>query len=197
MNTARYRSLPTVGAADPRVASRASGHDHLIARTCDPGGPASTGRAARVSGGGRSRCADMPWSRYAVHMPVAARPGSDGWSATRSAVESPADNLRSFVTFVRDDPSDCGDRQVFVRIDGDRRLVLAFGDAIEIEVQPGLHHFRIHNTLFWRHVRIGIEPGERLQCRIVNSARWWTAGVVGILGAAPLFLSVHMTALEA
>ena len=126
-------------------------------------------------------------------MSVAAWPGRDGRSATWLAVQSPADDLRSFVTFVRNDPADCGDRQVFVRIDGDRRIALVFGDSVEIEVQPGLHHFRIHNTLFWKHVRIGIEPGERLHCRIINAGRWWTAGVVGLLGAAPLFLSVEMT----
>jgi hypothetical protein len=103
-----------------------------------------------------------------------------------------ADDLRSFVTFIRNDPADCGQRQVFVRIDGGQRLALVFGEAVEIEVQPGLHHFRVHNTLFWKHVRIGIEPGEHLRCCIVNSARWWTAGVVGVLGAAPLFLSVEI-----
>jgi hypothetical protein len=125
-------------------------------------------------------------------MPVEARSRIDGRPGAAPAAPGRADDLRSFVTFVRNDPSDCGQRQVFVRIDGKRRLAMVFGDAVEIEVHPGLHHFRVHNTLFWKHVRIGIEPGERLVCRIVNSARWWTAGVVGVLGAAPLSLSVEI-----
>ena len=125
-------------------------------------------------------------------MPVAARSWIDGRPGTAAAAPGRGDDLRSFVRFVRNDPSDCGQRQVFVRIDGSRRIALVFGDAVEIEVQPGLHHFHVHNTLFWKHVRLGIEPGEHLECGIVNSARWWTAGVVGVFGAAPLFLSVRI-----
>ncbi|HEX5217490.1 MAG TPA: hypothetical protein VFV98_18650 [Vicinamibacterales bacterium] len=125
-------------------------------------------------------------------MPVATAtpPRSRIISAPSSGVA--LDDLRSAVTFVRNDPSDVGQRQVFVRIDGGRRIALLFGESVEVEVQPGLHQFRIHNTLFWKHIRTGVEPGERLECRIVNSARWWTAGIVGVLGAAPLFLEVEL-----
>lgn len=130
---------------------------------------------------------------YPVGMPVAFRRRPDGASTAAAVTSSLSDDLRSSVTFVRDDPSDCRQRQVFVRVDGDRRLVLVYGDSVEVELRPGMHHFFIHNTLFWKNVRIGIEPGEHLQCRVVNAGRWWTAGVVGVLGAAPLFLSVQMT----
>lgn len=124
-------------------------------------------------------------------MPTSALPGH-GTTTAAPAAFTPADDLRSFVTFVRDDATDCGQRQVFVRIDRARVVTIGFGESVEVELQPGLHHFRIHNTLFWKHVHLGIEPGERLRCRLINSARWWTAGVVGILGAAPLFLEVEI-----
>ena len=125
-------------------------------------------------------------------MPVAAAAPPRERHVTAPADGRAVDDLRSFVTFMRDDPSDVGQRQVFVRIDGGRRIALVFGESVEIEVKPGLHHFRIHNTLFWKHIRTGIEPGEHLECRIVNSSRWWTAGLVGMLGAAPLFLTVEL-----
>ena len=128
-------------------------------------------------------------------MPATLRADRGSAAARFARLERDADDLRSVVTFVRDHPSDCGQRQVFVRVDGGLRLALVFGEAIDVELRPGLHHFRIHNTLFWKHVHVAIEPGEHLQCRIVNSARWWTAGVVGVIGAAPLFLSVQMTSL--
>jgi hypothetical protein len=107
------------------------------------------------------------------------------------------DDLRSFVTFVRDDPADFKQRQVYVRVNGRRLITLLFGESVEVELLPGMHHFRIHNTLFWKHIRLGIEPGERLRCRIINSSRWWTAGFVGVLGAAPLFLSVEILSEQA
>ena len=120
--------------------------------------------------------------------------GSTPIRRTAAPPVAPAEDLRSFVTFVRDDPADCGQRQVYVRIDGDRLLRIVFGESVEVEFAPGLHRFRIHNTLFWKNIRLAIEPGERIRCRIINSARWWTAGFVGVLGAAPLFLSVKLSA---
>lgn len=124
-------------------------------------------------------------------MPSSAVPARR--SRVVSATTAPAhDDLRSFVTFVRDDPADFKQRQVYVRVNGRLLITLVFGDAVEVELPPGMHHFRIHNTLFWKHIRLGIEPGERLRCRIINAGRWWTAGFVGVLGAAPLFLSVEI-----
>jgi hypothetical protein len=58
------------------------------------------------------------------------------------------DDLRSFVTLSRTHPTDCGDRQIFVRLDG-RETRLAFGEEFTDELRPGLHHMRVHNTLMW------------------------------------------------
>jgi hypothetical protein len=100
------------------------------------------------------------------------------------------DDLRCSVTFSRQHPKDCGQRQVFVKLDGQERITLNFGDTVTLDVMPGAHHIRVHNTLFWKNVNFSIEPGERLEFLIINSERWWTAGMVGILGSAPLFLTV-------
>ena len=117
---------------------------------------------------------------------------------TRPArLETPAaagvelDDLRALVTVSRTHPADCQDRQVIVRLDDGARATLVFGQSFTIEVQPGAHHLRAHNTLMWRNVHFTIEPGEHLDFIMINSARWWTAGMVGVLGAAPLFLTVE------
>ena len=57
-------------------------------------------------------------------------------------------------------------------------------------MNPGRHKLRVHNTLFWKNLQFSIEMGERLEFLMINRARWWTAGVVGVLGSAPLFLTV-------
>ena len=101
------------------------------------------------------------------------------------------DELRCSVTFSRQHPSDCGFRQVFARLDGGEQVALVFGEAVTIDVEPGQHRLRVHNTLFWKNLAFTIEPGEHLQFVIINGARWWTAGIVGLLGAAPLFLTVR------
>lgn len=101
------------------------------------------------------------------------------------------DDLRSTIGLTRRHPSDCGERQVFVRIDGGPRIALVFGESVTIEVAPGSHLLVAHNTLFRKRVPFAIEPAEHLEFELVNSARWWTAGVAGLLGAAPLFLTVR------
>jgi hypothetical protein len=101
------------------------------------------------------------------------------------------DDLRAFITLSRTHRSDCGQRHVFVRLDGGERVRLAFGDSCTLEVQPGAHHLRIHNTLVWKNIHFTIELGEHLDFLIANEARWWTWGMVAVLGSAPLFLRVE------
>jgi len=48
----------------------------------------------------------------------------------------------------------------------------------------------VHNTLVWKNVRFTIEPGEHLDFIVINEVRWWTYGMVAVLGSAPLFLKV-------
>jgi hypothetical protein len=93
------------------------------------------------------------------------------------------------------DPRDCGQRQVFVRLDGGPRMALTYGQAVTIDVEPGQHVLLAHNTLFRKRVRFAIEPSEHLEFVLINGARWWTAGVAGVLGAAPLFLTVEQVSL--
>ena len=101
------------------------------------------------------------------------------------------DDLRALVTISRGHPSDCQQRQVIARLDGGSRLQLLFGDSATLELEPGAHHLHVHNTLMWRNVHFTIEPGEHLEFIAVNYAHWWTYGIVGVLGSAPLFLKVH------
>ncbi len=100
------------------------------------------------------------------------------------------DDLRTLLIVRRDDRRDVGVRQVYVRIDGGRSIPLCFGESITIELQPGAHRVRVHNTLMWKNVRFTIEAGEHLELLAINEARWWTAGMAGVLGSAPLFLRV-------
>jgi hypothetical protein len=105
-----------------------------------------------------------------------------------STVDS--DDLRSLVTISREHPTDCGHRQVIVRLDQGPKVQLVFGQSFTAEVQPGAHRLRAHNTLVWKNIRFTIEPGEHLDFIVINEARWWTHGMVAVLGSAPLFLKV-------
>ncbi|HVQ43003.1 MAG TPA: hypothetical protein VMS54_12380, partial [Vicinamibacterales bacterium] len=73
------------------------------------------------------------------------------------------DDLRCLITFSRTHPSDCGQRQVFARLDGGEQVALLYGDIVTLEVNPGRHRLRVHNTLFWKNLEFTIEMGERLE----------------------------------
>jgi hypothetical protein len=101
------------------------------------------------------------------------------------------DELRTFVTVSRAHPSDVQQRQVVVRIDGGRPATLLFGDSFTLEVPPGTHRLRAHNTLVWKTVTFAVEPGEHLEFIVINRGPAWTYALLAILGAAPLFLTIE------
>ena len=119
-----------------------------------------------------------------------------GRRAPEESETAPVDDLRSTVTFCRTHRTDCQQRQIFVRLDDEPRMTLVYGDAVTHEVAPGAHRLRVHNTLFWKTLTFAIEPGEHLECLVINRARWWTYGMAGLLGAAPLFLTVRLNSLR-
>ena len=114
-----------------------------------------------------------------------------GAVAERDDAPGEVDDLKSTVTIGRTHPSDCGQRQIFARLDEHPRITLVFEDSVTMDVLPGRHRLRVHNTLFWKTIDFAIEPAERLEFQVINSARWWTYGMAGVLGSAPLFLRVR------
>jgi hypothetical protein len=78
------------------------------------------------------------------------------------------DDWRSFVTVRRTDPGDLGLREVFVRLDDRARVRLLHGEVCTLEVSPGLHQIRTHNTLMWRTLSFAVEPGEHLEFSFLN-----------------------------
>jgi len=100
----------------------------------------------------------------------------------------------AYVTIVRGNPDDVGDRQMFVSLDGERIATLMFGQKITRDVGPGLHRLRISNTLFWKSVTFTVKPGQRVQFEIVNRAGRLTYGMFGLIGLGPLYVGVERVA---
>jgi len=116
--------------------------------------------------------------------------------AVRADVGPHHEDLRSVVTLRRDHPTDVAERHVIARLNGGQPVKLRFGESVTAELPPGRHHLRVHNTLFWKNIHFAIEPGEHIEFLAINRARWWTAGVAGVLGSAPLFLTVVQRSLR-
>jgi len=105
------------------------------------------------------------------------------------------EELRTLVTFSRRHPRDIGQRQVYVRLDGGPSVALLYGQSVTLEVQPGAHCLRAHNTLMWRTENFHVEAGEHLEFLIINRGGPLTFGIAALLGAAPVFLKIERRSL--
>ena len=95
------------------------------------------------------------------------------------------------VTVHRTSPEDVRDRQVIVSIDGHRIADLLYGQTVTREIVPGLHTIRANNTLVWKTLEFEAPPGVHLHFTCINRApRGWFY-LVGIIGIAPLFVSLR------
>src|SRR5918997_6049121 len=77
------------------------------------------------------------------------------------------------VTVTRTSEDDFKSRQVVVTLDGRRLPDLLWGDSVTIEIAPGAHRLRVHNTLVWKNVSFSVGPGEQAFFEVINRA---TAG---------------------
>jgi len=106
------------------------------------------------------------------------------------------DELRTLVTITRTHERDIRVRQVYVRIDGGARVALLFGESFTLEVRPGTHRLRVHNTLFWKNIAFHMEAGEHLEFVLINRGGRFTFPLVALMGVAPLYLSVERRSLR-
>lgn len=94
------------------------------------------------------------------------------------------------LTLARTAPNDVGIRQVFVSVDGKDVAVLVHGQTATVEVAPGPHRMRIHNTLVWKTLHFDAAPGDQIRYDIVNRAGFGTVALVATLGVGPIYLTV-------
>lgn len=129
-------------------------------------------------------------------MPVrlATRPPAD--ERRPAAPDNVEDDLRTRVTLTRTSARDYGQRQVFVRIDDGPRIALVFDESLTLELPPGRHRLRAHNTLVWRTVDFTVEMGEHLEFQLVNHGNWVTMMLLMWLGTGPLYLSIERRSLR-
>jgi hypothetical protein len=94
------------------------------------------------------------------------------------------------LTLARTAPNDVGIRQVFVSVDGKDVAVLVHGQTATVDIEPGEHKMRIHNTLVWKTVMFDASAGEAIRYDIINRAGFGTMALVATLGVGPIYLTV-------
>lgn len=120
-------------------------------------------------------------------MPVALDPRLEG--VTQLPAE--ADDLPATLTITRTSEEDFKQRQLIVRLDGERIATLLWGDSVTRDVDPGPHSIRISNTLVWKTIEFTLHPGEQAFFEAVNRAGFATYPMLLIFGVGPLYLTVR------
>lgn len=94
------------------------------------------------------------------------------------------------LTVHRTSDEDCGDRQVIFSLDGERIAELLYGQTVTLDIPPGAHRLRANNTLVWRTAEFVAPAGTHVHFTCINWAPSWLYYMVGILGVAPLFVTL-------
>jgi hypothetical protein len=90
----------------------------------------------------------------------------------------------------RPPPGGLGDPYpITIFVDGERHAQLMPGDSTTLELAPGLHRLRAHNTLLSRTVQVQAHAGEEQRYVVRNRAGFWTV-LVGLLGTGPLSVAL-------
>lgn len=97
----------------------------------------------------------------------------------------------TLLTLHRTSPRDERSRQVVCKLDGAWVTDLLYGQEHTLEILPGTHELRLHNTLMWRTVRFTVRPGGHARFVVVNRAPAGFHALLLIIGVAPLVLEVR------
>jgi len=95
------------------------------------------------------------------------------------------------ITVERTSPKDVKQRQVIVKLDGERFATLLHGESATREVPPGPHRLKFDNTWAWKNIDFTLGENEHATFKAVNRAgklTWW---LVGLLGAGPMYLTIE------
>ena len=103
---------------------------------------------------------------------------------------------KSTVTIRRQALNDVGYREIFISLDGEKpERLLQYGDAVTLELPPGPHRLRAHNTLFLKTLDFTLAVGEHASFTAINRAGFGTysalAFLIGFLGAGPFYLTLQ------
>ena len=95
------------------------------------------------------------------------------------------------ITVQRTSPADVQNRQIYVTLDGSPIATLFFGKSVTRPLEPGPHKLTADNTLRKKSIEFDVKPGEHVQFMVTSTPGWGYNFLVGLIGAAPISISVE------
>lgn len=95
------------------------------------------------------------------------------------------------LTVSRTSPDDVQQRQVIVKLDGQKIATLMFGQSKSVEVVPGKHTLIVDNTWKKKKIEFEAQRGEDVRFRVINQLSTFGWILATSLGAGPMKLTVE------
>src|SRR5580704_446336 len=103
-------------------------------------------------------------------------------------MDSDSSDEQASITIRRKSPEDVQQRQIIVKVDGEKVGELYYGDTISIRVTAGHHRLRVDNT--WKTVELDVAAGDHLKFQTTSRAGRFSWFLVSMLGAGPIYVSI-------
>lgn len=95
------------------------------------------------------------------------------------------------ITLRRNEQEDAQERQIVVKLDGQNKGELMFGDSMTIPVSAGQHRLTVDNTWNWKTLELDVKAGEHIKFRTVSRVGRFTWFLVSLFGAGPMYVSIE------
>ena len=94
------------------------------------------------------------------------------------------------LTVTRTSPEDVQQRQIILKLDGQKIATLMYGQSKTLEIGPGAHTLVFDNTWKKRKVEFEANAGEHVRFKVINLLGTFGWILATSLGAAPMRLEV-------
>jgi hypothetical protein len=95
------------------------------------------------------------------------------------------------VTVTRNSPEDAQQRQVILKLDGQKIATLMFGQSKTVDVTPGKHTLIADNTWKKQKVEFEAQAGEHVRFKAINALSTTGWIMASLLGAGPMKLTIE------
>jgi len=95
------------------------------------------------------------------------------------------------ITIRRTSPEDVQQRQIVVKLDGQRVGELIYGDTMTIPVTAGRHRLRVDNTWNWKTIDVEVAAGDHLKFLTMSRAGRFSWFLAATFGAGPMYVSIQ------
>jgi len=109
----------------------------------------------------------------------------------RMVMDSATTQEQATITVRRTAPEDVQQRQIIVKVDGERVAELMYGDSITLPVTSGHHRLRVDNTFNWKTIELDLAPGERRKFLTKSRTGRFSWLLIAFFGAGPLYVSIE------